>query len=204
MDGLDIVVVTNGTDHLLDEEHAKARGVRHVKAQVDNPRMLGFAAHRLFAEARHAYDLFCYSEDDLRIADPGFVDRLRAFQDAFGPKRLLMPNRFEWNPAGPTLKTWIDGDIRPGATAAWRDPLPDEDFLASADARARTRRLPPRDESAQRLLRAVGTAARALDAAEALPRSRLRFHLAARKRRDARDAEDLRDLQGLRPGCRLP
>lgn len=129
VDGLDIVVVTNGTDHLLDEEHAKARGVRHVTAQVDNPRMLGFAAHRLFADMRHAYDLFCYSEDDLRIADPGFIDRVRAFQDAFGPKRLLMPNRFEWNPTGPTLKTWIDGDLRPGAIDRWRDPLPDEDFL---------------------------------------------------------------------------
>ncbi|GGI99580.1 hypothetical protein [Neoroseomonas lacus] len=129
VDGLDIVVVTNGTDHLLNEEHAKARGVRHVTAQVDNPRMLGFAAHRLFADMRHAYDLFCYSEDDLRIADAGFIDRLRAFQDAFGPKRLLMPNRFEWNPAGPTLKTWIDGDLRPGAIERWRDPLPDEDFL---------------------------------------------------------------------------
>ena len=130
VDGLDIVVVTNGTDHLLDGEYAKARGVRMVTAQVDNPRMLGFAAHRLFADMRHAYDLFCYSEDDLRIADPGFIDRLRAFQDAFGPKRLLMPNRFEWNPSGPTLKTWIDGDIRPGATETWRDPLPDEDLLA--------------------------------------------------------------------------
>ncbi len=129
VDGLDICVVTNGADHLLDEEFARARGVRHVKVQVENPRMLGFAAHRLFAETRNAYDLFCYSEDDLRIADPGFVDRLRAFQDAFGWKRLLTPNRFEWNPAGPTLKTWIDGDLRPGATEHWRAPLPDEEFL---------------------------------------------------------------------------
>ncbi|MBR0651569.1 hypothetical protein GXW78_18000 [Roseomonas terrae] len=129
VDSLDIVVITNGSDHLLDEEFIRSRGVRHVKAQVDNPRMLGFAAHRLFAETRNAYDLFCYSEDDLRIADPGFVDRLRAFQDSFGWKRLLMPNRFEWNPNGPTLKTWIDGDLRPGATERWRDPLPDEEFL---------------------------------------------------------------------------
>lgn len=129
VDGLDIVVLTNGTDHLLDEDHAKARGVRHVAAQVDNPRMLGFAARRLFAEARNSYDLFCFSEDDLRIADPGFVARIMAFQDAFGWRRLLMPNRFEWNPRGQTLKTWIDGDLRPGATERWRDPLPDEEFL---------------------------------------------------------------------------
>jgi hypothetical protein len=129
IDALDIVVLTNGTDHLLDEDFATSRGVRHVAAQVDNPRMLGFAAHRLFAEQRNAYDLFCYSEDDLRILDPGFIDRLRAFHDAFGAQRLLMPNRFEWNVAGPTLKTWIDGDLRPGVTEAWRDALPDDPFL---------------------------------------------------------------------------
>lgn len=129
LDGLDIMVITNGTDHLLDPDYAKARGVRHVTAQVDNPRMLGFAAHRLFAELRGTYDLFCYSEDDLRIADAGFVDRLRAFQDVFGWKRLLMPNRYEWNPGGPTLKTWIDGDLRPGAIERWRNGLPDEPFL---------------------------------------------------------------------------
>ena len=129
VDGLDIVVITNGTDHLLDEEHAKLRGVRHVTAKVENPRRLGFAAQRLFADARNAYDMFCYSEDDLRVADPAFVAKIAAFQHAFGPHRLLMPNRFEWNPQGPTLKTWIDGDLRPGATERWRDPLPDEDFL---------------------------------------------------------------------------
>ena len=129
VDGLDIVVLTNGSDHLLDEDHAKARGVRHVTVRVENPRMLGFAARRLFAEARNAYDLFCYSEDDLRLTDPGFVAKIAAFQDAFGWRRLLMPNRFEWNPAGPTLKTWIDGDLRAGATEGWRAPLPDEDFL---------------------------------------------------------------------------
>lgn len=129
VDSLDIVVLTNGTDHLLDEEHARARGVRHVAVKAENPRMLGFAAQRLFADARNGYDLFCFSEDDLRLGDPGFVARIAAFQDAFGWRRLLMPNRFEWNPQGPTIKTWIDGDLRPGVTERWRNPLPDEDFL---------------------------------------------------------------------------
>ncbi len=129
LDALDIVVLTNGTDHLVDAAHAKARGVRHVTVQVDNPRMIGFAARQVFADNRNAYDLFCYSEDDLRVGDPGFVAKIMAFQDAFGPKRLLMPNRFEWNPAGPSLKTWIDGDLRQGLLAPWQDPLPDEEFL---------------------------------------------------------------------------
>lgn len=129
VDALDIAVLTNGTDHLLDEAHMKARGVRHVRVQLEDPRLLGFAARRLFAEARGAYDLFCYAEDDLRAADPTFFAKIAAFQDAFGPHRLLMPNRFEWNPDGPTLKTWIDGDLRPGATERWREALPDEAFL---------------------------------------------------------------------------
>lgn len=129
VDALDIVVLTNGADHLLDEDHLKARGVRHVRVRIEDPRRLGFAARTLFAEARNGYDLFCYSEDDLRVCDPSFFARIAAFQDAFGPKRVLMPNRFEWNPRGPTLKTWIDGDLRPGATERWRDPLPDEEVL---------------------------------------------------------------------------
>jgi hypothetical protein len=128
-DGLDIVVLTNGQDHVLDDGHAKARGVRHVRVQLDNPRMLGFAARTLFAEARNAYDLFVYSEDDLRVSDPGFLGKIMAFQEAHGPGRVPMPNRFEWNAGGPTLKTWIDGDLRPGATERWRAPLPDEDVL---------------------------------------------------------------------------
>lgn len=129
VDGLDIAVITNASDHLLDETHAKARGVRHIKVQVDNPRMLGFAAQRVFADTRNSYDLFCYSEDDLRVSDPGFIDKVMAFQACFGWKRVLAPNRFEWNAAGPTLKTWIDGDLRPGAIAQWVDALPDEAFL---------------------------------------------------------------------------
>lgn len=129
LDALDIAVLTNGTDHLLDEEHAKARGVRHIRVQLDNPRMLGFAARRLFADNRNAYDLFCYSEDDLRVGDPGFVGKILDFQASFGPQRLVMPNRFEWNPSGPTLKTWIDGDLRPDVIARWRDALPDEEML---------------------------------------------------------------------------
>jgi len=123
-----ILVLTNGAES-AGRGHARARGVRHVKVHSTTPRMLGFAARTLFADARHAYDLFCFSEDDLRLTDPGFIGKIAAFQDAFGPKRLLMPNRFEWNPVGPTLKTWIDGDLRPGAIAAWRDALPDEEVL---------------------------------------------------------------------------
>ncbi len=129
VDTLDIAVMTNGTDHLLDEAHARARGVRHVTVVLDNPRMLGFAARRLFADNRNGYDLFCYSEDDLRVADPGFVSKIMEFQDALGPKRVLMPNRFEWNPAGPALKTWVDGDLRPALLAQWQEGLPDEEFL---------------------------------------------------------------------------
>ena len=82
-----------------------------VERNVDNPRYLGFEAASMFADARHQFDLFVYSEDDLLVQDPMFFHKFRRFVERFGYKRLLMPNRFEWNPEGPAFKTDIGGDI---------------------------------------------------------------------------------------------
>ena len=43
-----------------------------VARNIDNPRYLGFEAANLFANARHQFDLFVYSEDDLIMQDPLF------------------------------------------------------------------------------------------------------------------------------------
>jgi hypothetical protein len=128
-DQLDIIVLVNGDNHLLDADYCRARGVRLYDAKLDNPRMLGFAAHRLFAEARNGYDVFVFSEDDLRPGGSDLISRIVAFQDEFGWRRVLFPNRFEWNPRGPALKTFIDGMLRPGLLAPYEAALPDERFL---------------------------------------------------------------------------
>jgi hypothetical protein len=119
----------NGENHLLDADYCRARGVRLYDAKLENPRMLGFTAHKLFADARNVYDVFAFSEDDLRPTGGDMIPRILAFQDDFGWRRILFPNRFEWNPRGPALKTYIDGMLRPGLLAPFEATLPDERFL---------------------------------------------------------------------------
>jgi hypothetical protein len=128
-DQLDIIVLVNGDNHLLDADYCRARGVRLYDAKLDNPRMLGFTAHKLFADARNVYDVFAFSEDDLRPTGGDMIPRILAFQDDYGWRRVLFPNRFEWNPRGPALKTYIDGMLRPGLLAPFEAALPDERFL---------------------------------------------------------------------------
>ena len=128
-DQLDIIVLVNGENHLLDADYCRARGVRLYDAKLENPRMLGFTAHKLFADARNVYDVFAFSEDDLRPTGGDMIPRILAFQDDFGWRRVLFPNRFEWNPRGPALKTYIDGMLRPGLLAPFEAALPDERFL---------------------------------------------------------------------------
>jgi hypothetical protein len=82
-----------------------------------------------FADARNVYDVFAFSEDDLRPSGGDMIPRILAFQDDYGWRRVLFPNRFEWNPRGPALKTYIDGMLRPGLLAPFEAALPDERFL---------------------------------------------------------------------------
>ena len=128
-DQLDIIVLVNGDNHLLDADYCRSRGVRLYDAKLENPRMLGFTAHKLFADARNIYDVFAFSEDDLRPTGGDMIPRILAFQDDFGWRRVLFPNRFEWNPRGPALKTYIDGMLRPDLLAPFEAALPDERFL---------------------------------------------------------------------------
>ena len=128
-DQLDIIALVNGDNHLLDADFCRSRGVRLFDAKIDNPRMLGFSAHKIFADARNLYDVFVFSEDDLRPTGSDMIPRILAFQEDFGWRRILFPNRFEWNVRGPTLKTFIDGMLRPGLLLPFDEALPDERFL---------------------------------------------------------------------------
>jgi len=129
VDRIDVVLLTDGNNHLVPPEDAARLGVTVIDAKPADPRRLGFAAHRLMADQRDAYDLFCYSEDDLRVADPSFFDKIMGFATAFGPRRILVPNRFEWNPRAFRLKTFIDGDLRRGLMQPYEAALPDEATL---------------------------------------------------------------------------
>lgn len=138
-DELDIAVLTVPGCSLLDDPFLDRHRAVRIEVQPDNPRMLGFHVHELFARLRAEYDLFCYSEDDLRPTDPDLFAKLVWFAGETGGQRVLAPNRYEWNPAGAAIKTYIDGDLRGGFV----DPLlayrPDVDAIQlSALGRSRS------------------------------------------------------------------
>jgi hypothetical protein len=128
-DSLDIVVLVRGDDHLLDPEFCVRHRIAVIQVQTDDPRKLPFGAHSVFADARLAYDMFVYSEDDLRPPDGFLLRKIAGFSEEFGWRRLLMPNRYEWNLKGPALKTFIDGDLKSEFVKPYLDALPDESLL---------------------------------------------------------------------------
>lgn len=128
---LGLIAVTTGGRHLLDAEFCKSCGIIHVEVELEDARMMGFHAHKLFAEHARRFDLFVYSEDDLLPRDTGFLDKLVWFGDTFGVRRVLLPNRYEWNLTGPAAKTFIDGDLVPILTDPWFRALPDEPYLTT-------------------------------------------------------------------------
>ena len=135
---LALVAMTTRGHHLLDPEFCQSCGVTHVEVETEDPRMLGFHAHKLFVEHARRFDLFVFSEDDLLPRDPGFLDKQLWFTETFGQRRLLLPNRYEWNLNGPAAKTFIDGDLVSRLTSPWFAALPEERFL---DARVLGRRI---------------------------------------------------------------
>ncbi len=129
VDQLDIAVLVRGDDHLLDPDYCRAQRLRMVKVVTDEPLLLPFAAHRLFADSRDRYDMFVYSEEDLRPPDGWLLAKIAGFVEAFGPRRVAMPNRYEWGPSGATFKTYIDGGLKPAVTRPYFTALPDEPLL---------------------------------------------------------------------------
>ena len=127
-----LVVLTTQGRHLLDDDFCKRNRINLVECKVDDPRMLGHDYVRYFAEHLHTFDYFVFSEDDLLVTDPQFIDKVRWFEERFGFRRLLMPNRFEWNANGPAMKTFIDGDVAPRAWERWTGKFPDEDFITAS------------------------------------------------------------------------
>jgi hypothetical protein len=127
--GLDIFVLVRGDDHLLDKAFCDRYRVRLLDQKIDDPRMLPFGARTVFADTRSAYDMFIYSEDDLAPDDGGLLSKVAAFTETFGWRRVVVPNRYEWNPEAVALKTFIDGDLKAGQTDPFFAAMPDEPFL---------------------------------------------------------------------------
>jgi hypothetical protein len=115
---VDVVVVTTGGDHLMAELGDAARLATHLEVDVAPPE-LGFAAHRVLADAAGGYDGFGYIEDDILLHDPLVFSKQRWFTTTFGSDSLLQPNRFE---ASCGLKFYPDGPLSPEGTDGLSQP----------------------------------------------------------------------------------
>lgn len=119
-EGIKVVVCTSGDSHLLHHCDFPENYFQHVDVNCD-PRHLGFACHRVIAESSDAFDYYGYLEDDLVIRDPDFFAKLSWFSSKFGNDSLLMPNRYEVAIRGVVHKAYVDGPMRPEATAEFQD-----------------------------------------------------------------------------------
>jgi len=110
---LDIAICTTGDHHLLNDAPWIHRLAHHVKTDAE-PKLLGFACHRLLAEHAAKYDIVAFMEDDLIIEDPLFLLKLMNFVREHGEDCVLQPNRFEI-PHGRVLqKVYVDPPIPTG------------------------------------------------------------------------------------------
>ncbi|MGO1121266.1 hypothetical protein ACTL6U_21430 [Rhodovibrionaceae bacterium A322] len=105
---LDVALISRKGQSLTDrQENLLPPGVRSIHTDAP-PKLLGFVCHHLMTELKENYDWFIYLEDDLIIHDSEFFEKLRSFEQAYGDKHLLVPNRYEFGRRKHTGKIYID------------------------------------------------------------------------------------------------
>lgn len=107
---LDVVVCTTGDDHLAD--HLPPGLCRRLATNASPP-LLGYECHEVLRGALGHYDWYVYMEDDLRIEDLFFFQKLDWFLGLTKDERcVLQPNRFEVADTGAIRRLYIDGSPR--------------------------------------------------------------------------------------------
>lgn len=119
---IDVVVCTNGENHLLYELDGIAHLFTHHTAFVVEPMLLGFECHEIMSTCYGQYDYYAYLEDDLQIDDPYFLEKIKWFNTNCGDEFLLQPNRYEVDMVQPMRKLYIDGNlVNPEMTKSIQD-----------------------------------------------------------------------------------
>ena len=107
---IDVVVCTDGSNHLLDELNLPQGYFQKRDFRLDNPRYLGFMCYKVMAENQGKYDYYAYMEDDLVIHDLFFFQKLQWFNSLFPMDCLLQPYRYMRN-LSPFAKEYIDSEL---------------------------------------------------------------------------------------------
>lgn len=128
---VDIRVITANGCSLLERDFFEAAGASLIDLPLDDPRMLGFEAHRIMASEKNSYDVYIYAEDDLLIEDKFLLHKILNFQRSFGNERILLPNRYEYNLNGPAPYTFIDGQVSSPTVSRLHSYVDDRERLES-------------------------------------------------------------------------
>lgn len=90
---LDIVLCTTERDHFVDKLNISPKFFKHRTFSLSDPLYLGFKCHQVLKENLGQYDYYCFMEDDLVIRDKDFFRKLAWFENQFGSRCVLQPNR---------------------------------------------------------------------------------------------------------------
>lgn len=118
---MNVVICTTDEKHLLEHINVPENFYKHHQTPLENPKLLGFECQKILRENLGKYDYYCFMEDDLIINDPLFFEKINWFNKNNENINLLQPNRYEISTRGRVLKTYIDGDIRAGATENYQN-----------------------------------------------------------------------------------
>lgn len=126
------ICTTTGDENVLPLLDVPRDWYQHVRAKLDNPRNLGFGCLQYLRQHRGEYDYYGYLEDDCKITDPMFFQKLIWFESLFGPETVLLPHRFcmfrkptEQKAVGDPemqeifMERWMDYQHRPVLSAPW-------------------------------------------------------------------------------------
>ncbi len=92
---IDLAICTTlEEEHVLPLLDVSKDSYQHIRAKLDNPRHLPFACLQYLRMHRGEYDYYGYLEDDCKITDPMFFQKLIWFESLFGPGAVLLPHRF--------------------------------------------------------------------------------------------------------------
>lgn len=118
---IDIIICTANQKHILEHLNLPQNFYTQHNSELENPKLLGFECHKILKENLGKYDYYCFMEDDLIINDSLFFEKLKWFNQRTESINLLQPNRYEVSASGNVLKSYVDGNINPRATANYQN-----------------------------------------------------------------------------------
>ncbi len=112
---IDIVICRMNTgEDVVDLLNVSREAYYLVDAELENPRFLGYACHKVLEQRfrdQKNYDYYCYMEDDCVIHDSLFFQKLMWFENEFGDNAILQPHRYHIETDAPYNKRYTEPEL---------------------------------------------------------------------------------------------